>query len=174
MGKLIDDLLLFSQMGRVEMRQTRVSMAELVKQVLQELAGDANGRNIEWDIQSLPDVRGDLSMLKQVWANLLSNAIKYTRPRELAKIEIGSRRENGELEFHVRDNGAGFDMKYAEKLFGVFQRLHRAEEFEGTGVGLANVRRIVARHGGRTWAQAKVGEGAIFYFTIPAPKGDGA
>jgi signal transduction histidine kinase len=174
MGQLIDDLLLFSQMGRVEMRQTRVSMAALVKQVSQELAADADGRNIEWDIQSLPDVRGDLSMLKQVWANLLSNAIKYTRPCELAKIEIGSRRENGELEFHVRDNGAGFDMKYAEKLFGVFQRLHRAEEFEGTGVGLANVRRIVARHGGRTWAQAKVGEGAIFYFTLPAPKGDGA
>jgi len=167
MGRLIDDLLLFSQMGRVEMRQTRVSMAGLVKQVLQELAGDANGRNIEWDIQSLPDVRGDLSMLKQVWANLLSNAIKYTRPRDLAKIEIGSGRESGELEFHVRDNGAGFDMKYAEKLFGVFQRLHRAEEFEGTGVGLANVRRIVARHGGRTWAQAKVDEGATFYFTLP-------
>ncbi len=167
MGRLIDDLLLFSQMGRVEMRQTRVSMAELVKQALQELAGDANGRNIKWDIQSLPDVSGDFSMLKQVWANLLSNAIKYTRPRDLAKIEIGSRRENGELEFHVRDNGAGFDMKYAEKLFGVFQRLHRAEEFEGTGVGLANVRRIVARHGGRTWAQAKVDEGATFYFTLP-------
>jgi signal transduction histidine kinase len=103
MGRLIDDLLLFSQMGRVEMRQTRVSMAELVKQVLQELAGDANGRNIQWDVQSLPDVRGDFSMLKQVWANLLSNAIKYTRPRDLAKIEIGSRRERGELEFHVRD-----------------------------------------------------------------------
>jgi len=167
MGRLIDDLLLFSQMGRVEMRQIRVSMAELVKQVLQELAGDANGRNIEWDIQSLPDVRGDFSMLKQVWANLLSNAIKYTRPRDLARIEIGSRRESGELEFHVRDNGAGFDMKYAEKLFGVFQRLHRAEEFEGTGIGLANVRRIVARHGGRTWAQAKVDEGATFYFTLP-------
>jgi len=172
MGRLIDDLLLFSQMGRVEMRQTRVSMAELVKQVLQELAGDANGRNIEWDIQSLPDVRGDFSMLKQVWANLLSNAIKYTRPRDLAKIEIGSRRESGELEFHVRDNVAVIDMKYTEKLFGVFQRLHRAEEFEGTGVGLANVRRIVARHGGRTWAQAKVDEGATFYFTLPTPKGD--
>lgn len=167
MGKLIDDLLLFSQMGRVEMRQTRVSMAALVKQVLQELAGDIGGRNIEWEIHSLPDVRGDFSMLKQVWANLLSNAIKYTRPRDLARIEIGSRRENGELEFHVRDNGAGFDMKYAEKLFGVFQRLHRPEEFEGTGVGLANVRRIVARHGGRTWAQAKVDEGATFYFTLP-------
>jgi PAS domain S-box-containing protein len=167
MGKLIDDLLMFSRMGRVEMRQTRVSMAALVKQVLQELAGDIDGRNIEWEIRSLPDVRGDFSMLKQVWANLLSNSIKYTRLRDLAKIEIGCSKKNGELEFHVQDNGAGFDMKYAEKLFGVFQRLHRAEEFEGTGVGLANVSRIVARHGGRTWAQAKVDEGAIFYFTLP-------
>ncbi|HEY6239650.1 MAG TPA: ATP-binding protein [Burkholderiales bacterium] len=170
MGKLIDDLLAFSRMGRVEMRQTRVSMAALVKQVVQELAGDTNGRNIEWEIRPLPDVRGDLSMLKQVWANLISNSIKYTRPRDLAKIEIGCSKNNGELEFHLKDNGAGFDMKYAEKLFGVFQRLHRAEEFEGTGVGLASVSRIVARHGGRTWAQAKVDEGAIFYFTLPDPE----
>ena len=106
-------------------------------------------------------------MLKQVWINLLSNSIKYTRPRDLAKIEIGCDKKNGELEFHVQDNGVGFDMKYAEKLFGVFQRLHRAEEFEGTGVGLAHVSRIVARHGGRIWAQAKVDKGAIFYFTLP-------
>jgi len=167
MGKLIDDLLTFSRMGRVGMRQTRVSMAELVKQVLQELAGEADGRNIEWNIHPLPDVQGDFSMLKQVWVNLLSNSIKYTRPRDLAKIEIGYSRKNGELEFSVQDNGAGFDMKYVEKLFGVFQRLHRAEEFEGTGVGLANASRIVARHGGRIWAQAKVDEGAIFYFTLP-------
>lgn len=167
MGTLIDDLLTFSRMGRVGMHQTRVSMAELVKQVLQELAGDADSRNIEWNIHPLPDVRGDRSMLKQVWINLLSNSIKYTRQRDLARIEIGSRKKNGELEFHVQDNGAGFDMKYAGKLFGVFQRLHRAEEFEGTGVGLANVSRIVARHGGRAWAQAKVDEGAIFYFTLP-------
>jgi signal transduction histidine kinase len=167
MGKLIDDLLMFSRMGRVGMRQTRVSMAELVKQALRALAGDAKDRNIEWEIHSLPDVRGDSSMLKQVWINLLSNSIKYTRPRDLAKIEIGCSKRNGEWEFRVQDNGAGFDMKYAEKLFGVFQRLHRAEEFEGTGVGLANVSRIVARHGGRTWAQAKVDEGATFYFTLP-------
>jgi len=170
MGKLIDDLLAFSRMGRVEMRQTRVSMDELVKQVRQQLAGDTNGRNIEWKIQSLPDVQGDFSMLKQVWINLLSNSIKYTRLRDLARIDIGCSKRNGELEFHVQDNGAGFEMKYAEKLFGVFQRLHRAEEFEGTGVGLANVRRIIARHGGRTWAQAKVDEGAIFYFTLPDSK----
>ncbi len=109
-------------------------------------------------------------MLKQVWVNLLSNSIKYTRPRDVAKIKIGCGARNGEVEFYVQDNGAGFDMRYAEKLFGVFQRLHRPEEFEGTGVGLANVRRIVTRHGGRTWAQSKIDEGSIFYFTLPEPR----
>jgi light-regulated signal transduction histidine kinase (bacteriophytochrome) len=106
-------------------------------------------------------------MLKQVWVNLLSNAVKYTRARDVAKIKIECSKKNGDLEFRVQDNGAGFDMKYAEKLFGVFQRLHKAEEFEGTGVGLANVRRVVTRHGGRAWALAKVDEGSIFYFTLP-------
>ena len=167
MGRLIDDLLSFSKMGRVEMRQTQVGMNDLVKEVLRELAGETNGRKIEWEIDTLPDVRGDRSMLKQVWVNLLSNSVKYTRPRDLAKIKIGCSTRDGEAEFHVQDNGAGFDMKYVEKLFGVFQRLHRAEEFEGTGVGLANVRRIVTRHGGRTWAQSKIDEGSIFYFTLP-------
>jgi PAS domain S-box-containing protein len=167
MGRLIDDLLAFSKMGRVEMRRTRIGMNDLVKEVLQELAGEINGRNIEWDINALPDAWGDRSMLKQVWVNLLSNAVKYTRPRDIAKIKIECSKKNGELEFCVQDNGAGFDMKYAEKLFGVFQRLHQAEEFEGTGVGLANVRRIVTRHGGQAWAHAKVDEGATFYFTLP-------
>lgn len=167
MGRLIDDLLVFSKMGRVEMRQSQIGMDELVKEVLQELAGEARGRTIEWEIQSLPRVRGDRAMLKQVWVNLLSNSIKYTRLRDPAKVRIAYSRRSGELEFNVQDNGAGFDMKYADKLFGVFQRLHRAEEFEGTGVGLANVRRIITRHGGRTWAQAKLGEGAVFYFTLP-------
>jgi two-component system, sensor histidine kinase and response regulator len=167
MGKLIDDLLVFSKMGRVEMRQTQVGMDDLVKEVVRELAGETNGRKIEWEIHSLPDVRGDRSMLKQVWVNLLSNSVKYTRPRDVAKIQIGCSTRSGELEFYVQDNGAGFDMKYVEKLFGVFQRLHRAEEFEGTGVGLANVRRIVTRHGGRTWAHSKIDEGSIFHFTLP-------
>src|SRR5437867_2883656 len=160
MGRLIDDLLAFSKMGRVEMRQTRISMDDLVKEVLGELTGETNGRNIEWEIQSLPAVLGDRSMMKQVWVNLLSNSVKYTRPRDLARIKIGCTRNNGQLEFYAQDNGVGFDMKYAEKLFGVFQRLHRTEEFEGTGVGLANVQRIISRHGGRTWAQSKVDEGA--------------
>ena len=167
MGRLIDDLLAFSKMGRVEMQEAQVGMDDLVKEVVRELAGETNGRKIEWEIHSLPDARGDRSMLKQVWVNLLSNSVKYTRPRELAKIKIGCSTRNGELEFRVEDNGAGFDMKYVEKLFGVFQRLHRAEDFEGTGVGLANVRRIVTRHGGRTWAQSKIDEGSIFYFTLP-------
>jgi PAS domain S-box-containing protein len=167
MGKLIDDLLAFSKMGRVEMRRARIDMNDLVKEVLQELAGEINGRNIEWDVRLLSDVWGDRSMLKQVWVNLLSNAVKYTRARDVAKIKIECSKKNGDLEFRVQDNGAGFDMKYAEKLFGVFQRLHKAEEFEGTGVGLANVRRVVTRHGGRAWALAKVDEGSIFYFTLP-------
>ena len=142
-------------------------MHELVNEVLEEMKRDTEGRNIEWKVESLPQVMSDRSMLKQVWVNLLSNAIKYTRQRERAEIHVGGRDLEAEFEFGVRDNGAGFDMRYAKKLFGVFERLHQAEEFEGTGIGLANVRRIVARHGGRTWAEGKVGEGAVFYFTIP-------
>ena len=142
-------------------------MHELVNEVLEEMKRDTEGRNIEWKVESLPQVMSDRSMLKQVWVNLLSNAIKYTRQRQRAEIHVGGRDLEAEFEFWVRDNGAGFDMRYAKKLFGVFERLHQAEEFEGTGIGLANVRRIIARHGGRTWAEGKVGEGAIFYFTLP-------
>jgi PAS domain S-box-containing protein len=169
MGQLIDDLLLFSKMGRAEMHQAEVSMDELVQEVVQSLAGETGDRSIEWRIEPLPEVHGDRAMLKQVWANLLSNSVKYTRLLPQAKIGIGFNSTSGE--FFVQDNGAGFDMTYAGKLFGVFQRLHRAEEFEGTGVGLANVQRIITRHGGRIRAQGKVNEGATFHFNLPLQQG---
>ncbi len=168
MGGLIDDLLVFSRMGRAEMRQTRFAMDRLVKEVLKEMTVELQSRQIEWEIDPLPEVWGDRAMLKQVWVNLLSNAVKYTRPRERARIQICcARTSERELQFFVRDNGVGFDTQYSNRLFGVFQRLHHPEEFDGTGIGLANVRRIVHRHGGRTWAEAKVNEGATFYFTLP-------
>ena len=168
MGTLIDDLLVFSRMGRAELRKRRVVSDELVKEVIQEMGDDLRDRKIKWEIGHLPDVQADRAMLKQVWVNLISNALKYSRNREEAQIEIkGHRNGDGHLEFFVRDNGAGFSMEYAEKLFGVFQRLHQMEEFEGTGIGLANVRRIVLRHGGQTWAEGKVDAGATFYFTLP-------
>ena len=167
MGMLIDNLLAFSRLGRTEMRQSLVNMEDVVKEVLQEIATDTKNRPIEWEILPLPKVHGDRAMLKQVWVNLLSNAVKYTGPRLPAKIKVGYTERNGEWEFYVQDNGVGFDMKYANKLFGVFQRLHAAEEFEGTGIGLANVQRTVGRHGGRAWAEGKVDEGATFYFKLP-------
>ena len=168
MGRLIDNLLAFSRMGRAELRKTKVNVEGLLQEVLQETRRDSQGRVIEWEIGPLPTVLGDRSMLKQAWLNLISNAVKYTRAREPARIEVHCQKSRDhEWQFSVRDNGAGFDMKFAEKLFGVFQRLHRADEFEGTGIGLANVRRIVHRHGGRTWAEGKVNEGASFYFTLP-------
>jgi signal transduction histidine kinase len=167
MGQLIDDLLEFSRMGRVEMRQTTVDLEPLVQEILARLEPETQGRNLVWKRAPLPPVQGDPSMLKQVFVNLLSNAVKYTRPRDPAQIEIGCTSEaGGEVVLFVRDNGVGFDMKYVDKLFGVFQRLHAADEFEGTGVGLANVRRIIVRHGGRIWVEAKPGEGATFYFTL--------
>jgi len=167
MGHLVDDLLTFSRTGRTEMRLRPVRMDEVVHEVLQEMKRDTENRIIEWNVEPLPQVMSDQSMLKQVWVNLLSNAVKYTRHRDRAEIHIGGQNHEGEFEFWVRDNGAGFDMQYAKKLFGVFERLHQPEEFEGTGIGLANVRRIIARHGGRTWAEGRVGEGAVFYFTLP-------
>ncbi len=168
MGALIDDLLVFSRMGRVEMRQARFPMDRLVKEVLREMKPGLESRQIDWEIDSLPEVWGDRAMLKQVWVNLLSNAAKYTRPRERARIQIRcAKTSEGEWQFYVRDNGVGFDMQYSNKLFGVFQRLHHPEEFDGTGISLANVRRSVNRTGGRTWAEAKVDQGATFYFALP-------
>ncbi len=166
-GTLVDDLLAFSRMGRAELRQTRVELHPLVEEVRRELEADAGGRNIEWRIHPLPEVKADPALLRQVIRNLLGNAMKYTRPKPDALIEVGSRQTPDEVEVWVRDNGVGFEMQYVDKLFGVFQRLHTTEEFEGTGIGLANVRRIISRHGGRTWAEGALGQGATFHFSLP-------
>jgi PAS domain S-box-containing protein len=169
MGMLIDDLLVFSRMNRAELRHARVSLDALVHEAIHGLQSETSGRPIQWKIATLPEIEADPAMLRQVWVNLIANAVKYSRPRNPAEIEIGCNPDNGEFVFFVRDNGVGFDMQYAHKLFGVFQRLHRAEEFEGTGIGLANVRRIIHRHGGRTWAIGKVDGGATFFFSLPKP-----
>ena len=167
MGELIDDLLAFSRIARVQMSEGRVSLDSLVQNTIRGLEIATRDRHIIWNIGSLPAVVGDPSMLKQVYANLIGNAVKYTRHREPSEIEIGCAGEHdGQRVLFVRDNGAGFDMRYVDKLFGVFQRLHRSDEFEGTGIGLALVRRIILRHGGRTWAEGKVNEGATIYFTL--------
>jgi signal transduction histidine kinase len=168
MGTLIDDLLVFSRMSRMELRRSKVATVALLDEARNTFQNDLNGRRIDWKIGTLPEVEADASMLRQVWINLIGNAVKYTRQRDPAEIAVGCTGEgNGEWVFFVRDNGVGFDMKYVDKLYGVFQRLHRADEFEGTGIGLANVRRIVSRHGGRTWAEGKLNEGATFYFSLP-------
>jgi light-regulated signal transduction histidine kinase (bacteriophytochrome) len=168
MGQLIDDLLVFSRMGRQEMLQTTVNLNQLIQTILYDLRLDLQGRQISWTIASLPDIPGDPAMLRQVFVNLITNAVKFTSTRPIAKIEIGIERpSSGEVVILVRDNGVGFDMQYAGKLFGVFQRLHRIDEFEGTGIGLANVRRIVHRHGGRTWAEGELDKGATFYVALP-------
>jgi PAS domain S-box-containing protein len=175
MGLLIDDLLSFSRMGRHGISFQPVDLGTLVRDVIRELTPEAAGRNIEWRVGDLPAVGGDAAMLRIVLTNLIANALKFTRPRQQALIEIGSLPgQDSEAVVFVRDNGVGFDMTYVDKLFGVFQRLHRADEFEGTGIGLANVRRIITRHGGRTWAEGKPDQGAAFYFALPhTPRGGG-
>ena len=145
-----------------------MSLDELVQETLKELRTDMEGRTIAWKIDSLPRVEGDPPMLRLVFTNLIANALKFTRTRPEAKIEISTLNgSGGEAIVFIRDNGVGFDMQYVDKLFGVFQRLHRADEFEGTGVGLASVRRIIERHGGRVWAEGSVGGGATFYLSLP-------
>jgi light-regulated signal transduction histidine kinase (bacteriophytochrome) len=172
MGNLIDDLLAFSRIGRAETQNTLVNLGQLVREALTEVRHDTEGRDIIWKIGTLPDFYGDRSMLRLVLVNLITNAIKFTRTRPQAEIEIGCAEGNGnELVVSVRDNGVGFDMKYVNKLFGVFQRLHPSDEFEGTGIGLATVQRIINRHGGKVWAEGAVDAGATFYFSAPRPQG---
>ncbi|NUQ65184.1 MAG: PAS domain S-box protein [Pirellulales bacterium] len=167
MGELIDGLLVFSRIGRAPLADKLVDLRQLVAAARQELASETSGRAIEWQIGPLTEVRGDPLLLRSVVVNLVSNAIKYTKNRDPARIEIGCREQEDEVVCFVRDNGAGFDMQFVGNLFGVFQRLHRAEEFEGTGIGLASVRRIVQRHGGKVWAEGAVDQGATFCFSLP-------
>lgn len=172
MGQLINDLLSFSRVGRAEMRRATVDLQPLVDQVRETLAPALAGRSVKWKIAALPSVEGDPAMLRQVFASLIDNAIKFTRPRACAEIEIGVSRERDEYVFWVRDNGVGFDGEHSDKLFGVFQRLHTNAEFEGTGIGLASVRRIMSRHNGRSWAESEPGKGTVIYFSLPAAEAD--
>ena len=172
MGNLIDDLLAFSRIGRAEAHKTMVSLQQLVQEAQSEVAQETNGRNIDWKIGKLPSCYGDRSMLRLVIVNLVSNAVKFTRTRPRAEIEIESTNHNpDQIVISIRDNGVGFDMKYVNKLFGVFQRLHAPEAFEGTGIGLATVQRIIHRHGGTVWAEGLVDGGATFFFSLSKSEG---
>jgi signal transduction histidine kinase len=166
MGQLIDDLLTFSRLGRMELNRQPIATADLVRQVLEDLQAERSGRQVDVTLGDLSPCWAEPRLLKQVFVNLLINALKYSRKREVAHIEVGCQEDHGQHIYFVKDNGVGFDMQYKNKLFGVFQRLHRAEEYEGTGVGLAIVQRIVHRHGGRVWAEAAIDQGATFYFTL--------
>ena len=167
MGQLIDDILAFSRAGRLEIKAAEVDMEALAREVWQDIEPSLTGREVHLEIKSLPKAQGDPAMLRQVWVNLLGNAAKFTSPMKVATIEVGGLAQDGEYIFYVKDNGAGFDQQYVHKLFGVFQRLHGVDEFEGTGIGLAIVKRIITRHGGRVWAEGKVNEGATIYFALP-------
>jgi len=166
MGQLIDDLLALSRLGRQPLRAATISLEQIAAAAFREVTADEPPRPIEFTIEPLPNCRGDANLMHQVFVNLLSNAVKFTRHRSPARIQVGSLEQNGERVYFVRDNGAGFDMRYVDKLFGVFQRLHGPDEFAGTGVGLAIVKRIVERHGGRIWAEGEPGKGATFWFTL--------
>jgi PAS domain S-box-containing protein len=168
MGRLIDDLLAFSRLGRQALQPVEIDLAALVSEVYREQAAQSPGRKIQLQVTALPRANADPALMRQVLVNLVDNAIKYTRRRDLAQIEVGGSVRGSENVYYVKDNGAGFDPRYADKLFGVFQRLHTEAEFEGTGVGLALVQRIINRHGGRVWAEAQVDQGATFYFTLPS------
>jgi len=166
MDRLIDDLLAFSRIGRTEMRFSSLDMAALVASIFSELTSPDEQKRIDFHIAPLPPAQGDPALLRQVWINLLSNAVKFSKKKKRAVIDVSAEEKDGIIEYRVQDNGAGFDMRYANKLFGVFQRLHGAREFEGTGVGLAIAQRIVKRHGGRIWAEGEPEKGATFYFTL--------
>jgi light-regulated signal transduction histidine kinase (bacteriophytochrome) len=172
MGCLVDDLLNLSQVGRQKLSIQDTSLDSLLGQVVADFAPECAGREVEWRIGDLFSAECDPGLMKQVFMNLLSNAVKYTGKREHAVIQVGQTTQNGERVIFVRDNGAGFEMRYAGKLFGVFQRLHKARDFEGTGVGLAIVQRIIRKHGGRIWAEAELGRGATFFFTIGLPESE--
>jgi light-regulated signal transduction histidine kinase (bacteriophytochrome) len=169
MGRLIDDLLEFSRTGRAELRKTVFDLTPLIEEVRRECLEDTCRRDVRWKLARLPEVAGDRALLRLVFVNLISNALKFTRDRDPAEIEIGGSAAEDEIVIFVRDNGVGFDPAYSAKLFGIFQRLHALEEFEGTGIGLANVKRIVERHGGRAWAEGEVGRGAAFSIGLPRP-----
>src|SRR5207253_9888174 len=167
MNQLVEDLLSFSRTSRAELRLAKVDLNQLVEEVRRGFEAELIGRDVEWKLQPLPPVSADPPLLRVVLTNLVGNAIKYTRPRKLARIEIGTEANDRENIIYVRDNGVGFNLEYAGKLFGVFQRFHHADEFEGSGIGLATVQRIISRLGGRVWAEAKENEGATFYFSLP-------
>jgi light-regulated signal transduction histidine kinase (bacteriophytochrome) len=172
MGHLIDDILLLSRAGRQEMKMSEIDMESLANNSFNEFQEEIKGRELQFEVDKLPHAYGDRALLSQVFQNLIGNAIKFTRNRNPAVIEVGAKGDEDDKEnvYYVRDNGAGFDMKYINKLFGLFQRLHSPEEFEGTGVGLSIVQRIIKRHGGHVWGEGKVDEGATIYFTLPIDK----